>query len=449
MPRSSNSSSFAPTWAGHSLPSDWETRPIGDVAEVFNGRATGTGGTRVRVFKTKHVYDGLVREEMPEYVPASRADSVPEKTYLRSGDVLTPNMAHGTIGRVAFVASAEPLWTVDGQVMVIRATSAAPGFLFAAMSLPQTRKALVDLEKGGAFGERRGQTHIYPRNVAEIVIPIAPLLDQEKIAEVLGTLDDSIRRTDRVVAKLKEVRQGLLHDLLTRGVDDNGELRDPDRRPEQFKDSPLGRIPKRWEVVTLREIATRAGLYGSGASALPFDPDLPRYVRITDMTSAGRLDPATRASIEWRDAEPHLLHANDLLFARSGATVGKTYLYRESDGICAHAGYVIRFQLDGAQCDAEFVFMWTQSPFFARWVQGTLRQGAQPNINATEYAGHQLPKPPAEEQAQMALRFRTLERRLLTEHEESRKLRLLKNGLMEDLLTGRVRVTPLLEAAAE
>src|SRR5690606_16610143 len=88
---------------------------------------------------------------------------------------------------------------------------------------------------------------------------VPPLPEQQKIAEILDTVDEAIRKTDQIIAKLKQVKQGLLHDLLTRGIDDNGELRDPERHPEQFKDSPLGRLPKAWEVTTLGEHLRRTG----------------------------------------------------------------------------------------------------------------------------------------------------------------------------------------------
>src|SRR5688572_12510931 len=102
------------------IPNGWRRERLGNVADLFNGKATGTGLSSLRVFKTRHVYDGFLRLSDPTYVPAERMARVPQATFLRTGDTLTPNMAHGTIGRVAFVRKAEPNWTVDGQVMVIR-----------------------------------------------------------------------------------------------------------------------------------------------------------------------------------------------------------------------------------------------------------------------------------------------------------------------------------------
>ena len=78
---------------------------------------------------------------------------------------------------------------------------------------------------------------------------IIPLLsEQSRIAAVLDTVDEAIAKTEAVIAKLKQVRAGLLHDLLTRGLDEHGQLRDPVAHPEQFQDSPLGWIPAEWNV---------------------------------------------------------------------------------------------------------------------------------------------------------------------------------------------------------
>lgn len=87
-----------------------------------------------------------------------------------------------------------------------------------------------------------------------VSIPSPP--EQQRIAEILDTIDRAIARTESLIQKLKQIKAGLLHDLLICGLDENGELRNPTKHPEQFKDSPLGRIPKEWEVVTVKDIAT-------------------------------------------------------------------------------------------------------------------------------------------------------------------------------------------------
>src|SRR5690625_5192544 len=115
--------------------------------------------------------------------------------------------------------------------------------------------------------------HLSIKDVRAIELPNFPLPEQRRIARVLDTVDAAIRQTEAVIAKLKQVKAGLLHDLLTRGLDENGELRDPVRHPEQFKDSPLGRVPKEWEVVRCGDAFTMS----SGKSRPKSVGQLPVY----------------------------------------------------------------------------------------------------------------------------------------------------------------------------
>ena len=96
-----------------------------------------------------------------------------------------------------------------------------------------------------------------------LCVPSLP--EQRRIAEILDTLDEAIRRTEQIIAKLKQIKQGLLHDLLTRGIDENGELRDPERHPEQFKDSPLGRFRRSGMVRHLERADTC--IYGTSVTS--------------------------------------------------------------------------------------------------------------------------------------------------------------------------------------
>jgi type I restriction enzyme S subunit len=323
------------------------------------------------------------------------------------------------------------------DILVLRAREGIhPGF---AAKVFQSG-AVFDAAIRTAIGTKMPRTSWEHLKTFCVFVPSLP--EQRRIAEILDAADEAIRQTERVIAKLKAIKAGLLHDLLTRGLDKYGHLRDPQARPEQFKDSPLGRIPKEWEVRQLGDLAHNKGDYGSGAAALEYDSDLPRYVRITDITDDGYLDPDSRASIHRSDAEGCYLQRGDLVFARSGATVGKTYLYDEADGECAYAGYVIKFSLDFDLCDSRFVFYWTQSEFYWAWVNQTLRQGAQPNINAQEYRQLELAYPPLGEQCRIVAALDPHDVRTRAEEAVLEKLRQVKRGLMDDLLTGRVRVTP-------
>lgn len=197
----------------------------------------------------------------------------------------------------------------------------------------------------------------------------------------------------------------------------------------------LGPVPEDWAIRSLRELAASDGRYGSSAPGRPYDADLPRYIRITDIDEDGALRPMSPASIAPEDAAPYRLSDGDLLFARSGATVGKTYLYDTRDGTCAHAGYVIRFPLDRTRCEPAFVARWTQSSFYQRWVRATLRQAAQPNINAGEYGTLPVPTPPLGEQRAITRTLALADRVIGATERVVAKLEVMLRGLVHELLT--------------
>ena len=261
-------------------------------------------------------------------------------------------------------------------------------------------------------------------------IPLAPLPEQKKIAEILTTVDDAIEKTTQVIENTKELKKGLMQKLLTRGIGH-----------KKFKKTEIGEIPVEWKVKNLVDLCVGKPEYGANTAAVDKSDNLPRYIRITDITEDGRLSDATWQSIEKEFAKTYLLKEGDVLFARSGATVGKTYLYREEDGECAFAGYLIRFKPDPRVLLPEFLFYFTHSSHYSGWVKGMFRAGAQPNINAREYSNMLLPKPPVEEQKQITAILTAVDGEIEKEVNHRDQLELLKKGLMQSLLTGKLRAT--------
>lgn len=155
----------------------------------------------------------------------------------------------------------------------------------------------------------------------------------------------------------------------------------------------------RWRATTLGDISVIKGQYGANLPSRPWEPGDPRYVRITDIDADGGLTRA-RVSIagsqnDWRKC---ILKDGDLLFARSGATVGKTYLHGEENDPAVYAGYLIKFELDTAIALPSYVFRYTQTRQYRAWIRASSRAVAQPNINAQQYASLPIPLPPVSEQ---------------------------------------------------
>jgi type I restriction enzyme S subunit len=278
-----------------------------------------------------------------------------------------------------------------------------------------------------------------------IEVPLAPPDHQSKIAEILDTLDAAIRGTEAVVAKLRAMKQGLLHDLLTRGIDANGDLRPPQpEAPHLYKQTPLGWLPKEWDALPLGDYTQYDITYGIVQAGPHIEGGIP-YVRTGDMSGEAlvrenMLCTSERIARSFRRSE---VRAGELVIAIR-ATLGKVLPVPED--------------LDGANL-----------------TQGTARISPRPNVNSTclmwairhrrgqdaimiEVKGSTfmeislgslrivpiaLPSSRKEQDA-IASRLSEHDAAIAAEQALLDKLHLQKSGLMDDLLTGRVPVTPLL-----
>lgn len=150
----------------------------------------------------------------------------------------------------------------------------------------------------------------------------------------------------------------------------------------------------KYEVFPLKKFLIEKPQYGTAEIGLPrTSTQQPRYIRITDINDFGELDDSLGATAE-NCSNEYFLYKNDLLFARSGATVGKTYLHKHLSYPAFFAGYMIRVRLDESTLLPDYLFAYTQTSFYKNWVDAIQRTAAQPNINAEEYASLPIPLPP-------------------------------------------------------
>lgn len=157
----------------------------------------------------------------------------------------------------------------------------------------------------------------------------------------------------------------------------------------------------------LKEFLKSRPQYGSNQAGISrTEKNSPRYIRITDIDEFGLLKSGLGVTAEFVEGK-YMLKNNDLLFARSGATVGKAYLHKESqvDYPCFYAGYMIRFQLKESELLPDFVFYYTQLSVYKEWVQAIQRAAGQPNINAEEYKSLLLPIPSYAFQKKIVFQF--------------------------------------------
>jgi type I restriction enzyme S subunit len=164
----------------------------------------------------------------------------------------------------------------------------------------------------------------------------------------------------------------------------------------------LGDVPAHWEARRLKHLAIEPLKYGASEVADLADPDNPRFIRITDIDESGNLRDKTFRSLPEDIAEPYLLRSGDVLFARSGATVGKTFLYRDTWGRACYAGYLIRFRANRSQIFPEFLAHFATSSFYWDWLSSSFIQATIQNVSAERYANLVIPLPSLDEQRAIA-----------------------------------------------
>lgn len=187
-----------------------------------------------------------------------------------------------------------------------------------------------------------------------------------------------------------------------------GKQNAPEIRFEGFTDP--------WEQRKLGSIAASFD-YGLNAAATEYDGQN-KYLRITDIDDATHeflKSDLTTPLADLAMSADYLLEEGDLLFARTGASVGKTYLYRQYDGTVYFAGFLIRARI-GESADPEFVYQATLTDAYKKYVAITSQRSGQPGVNAQEYADYQLMLPSRTEQQQIGMALRSLDN-LITLHQ--------------------------------
>lgn len=208
----------------------------------------------------------------------------------------------------------------------------------------------------------------------------------------------------------------------------------------RYKETEVGVIPEDWEVIPLGKGLSGKPSYGINAPAVQFSDRLPIYIRITDITEDGRYNPSSPVSVKSPDSENYYLEDGDIVFARTGASVGKSYLYRPSDGELVFAGFLIRVHPDSVNLLAPYIAAYVTTGPYWRWVQLMSTRSGQPGINGKEYALLPIPKPPIAEQHAIATALNDADALLDGLDRLIAKKRDLKQAAMQQLLTGKTRL---------
>ncbi|RJP57549.1 MAG: restriction endonuclease subunit S [Ignavibacteriales bacterium] len=272
-------------------------------------------------------------------------------------------------------------------------------------------------------------------------LPVPPSSKQHKIISVLN---DKVKRIDKLITiqerqldVIFEYRRVLLTDIVTKGLDNYVPLIDT-------KIDWFGQIPSHWTVRKLKACLESKLQYGANSSGVSYDENLPRYIRITDITSDNELSHDNKLSLTLDQASGYYLKNGDVLFARSGATVGKSFIFKDEYGQSVFAGYLIKASVDYSLLIPEYLYYFTLSNSYLEWTRNIFIQATIQNIGASKYANMQLPLPPVNEQIRICKfiknkeeKFKKIEKTIQAKIE---KLNEYKKSLIYEYVTGKKEV---------
>lgn len=296
--------------------------------------------------------------------------------------------------------------------------------------------------KGQTSGS--GIPHVDKEIIGKLELCVLPLNEQNKIAHILSTVDRAIEQTEALIAKQQRIKSGLMQDLLTRGIDEQGKLRT--EKTHQFKDTSLGRIPVEWGVKPLRMLCEII----KDGTHLPPDrvSEGPLLLSVQNMVNGKLTRTTADTRVSWnfyyQMHQNWEIQAEDVLLAIVGATIGKTclapanfepYTLQRSVGVIRGKKGILYNR---------YLLHYFRSPFFQLFLHTKTNSTAQAGLYLSQIADFYIPTSSIEEQIAINSQLEKISNLIEYQQDAAEKLKSLKTALMQDLLTGRKRVTTLL-----
>ena len=307
-----------------------------------------------------------------------------------------------------------------------------------------------NMPKLGESSHGSTMKHIKRKELETYSVKIPTTLSaQRRIAAILASADKVIAATQKTIAKYKQMKQGMMEELFNEQCtifaqterSSQIHLDDAEVQPKiTQKRSGCVMNNVQWRKVRLGECLKQKPDYGINAPAVPYDNNLPTYLRITDITEDGYYSKKDIVSVSSQDALKYVMEEGDLVFARTGASTGKTYLYNPKDGMLVFAGFLIRVRTDANVLLPEYLKYQTQTPQYKNWIAANSMRTGQPGINGNEYEEFPISipykndKPDLAEQRRSAAILSDIDAKIAAEEKVLEKYEKVKRGLMEKLL---------------
>lgn len=230
------------------------------------------------------------------------------------------------------------------------------------------------------------------QEMRKISIPFPKLSVQQQIANFLdkkcAEIDSLSEDIQKEIDLLEEYKKSVITEAVTKGLNPDVEMKDSGVEW-------IGEIPNEWTTTRLKFLLENTMKYGAAETGVEYSEDLPRYIRITDITTDNKLKENGKLSLTRAQALGYLLEKETILFARSGGTVGKTFFYRPQYGEAAFAGYLISATPNKSIVNPKWIYYFTLSNAYWDWVNRVFTQATIQNIGADRYSNMQISLPKA------------------------------------------------------
>jgi len=428
----------------------WETKKLHELSDIRVSNVDKKFYASEKPVKLCNYMDVYANEYITDKIQFMEASATPaeiDRFSLKSGDVIITKDSEtpDDIGIPAVIMEKINNLVCGYHLALIRPDVDQVDSIYLAKQLSTSRVArFFALHASGST--RYG---LPTSTIESVEIPTPPKPEQAKIAEILSTVDRAIEQTKAMIAKQQRIKAGLMQDLLTRGIDEHGNLRS--EQTHQFKDSPLGRIPVEWEVKPLGQVSNLitngfVGVatphYTESSEGIPYlygNNIRNNYVDLTKVTLINRSFHSKQHKSQ--------LQPGDMLTVQSGH-IGTTAVVPDSlsESNC-HALIITKFKKE--MLSPDFVSFYCNFCLETGSMSHLFIGSTIKHINTSDFAKFAIPFPPKDEQFQIAHRLLDLSNTVNVAGAKLTKLHSLKTALMQDLLTGKKRVTALLNDAED
>lgn len=420
--------------------SEWETNKLEDITIFIKD---GTHGTHkdvpngIPLLSAKDVENGKILIPADcRTISENDYDKIHANYELQDGDIVLTIV--GTIGRVAIIKNLKKRITFQRSVGIIRfnENSISSDYSFYYFQADDFQRTLERAKNASA----QGGVYLGSLVKASIYHP-SDKLEQSRISTILFTVDAVIEKTQATIDKYKAIKQGMLHDLFTRGIDPTtGKLRPKyENSPTLYKESKLGMVPREWDEKALVELTTQIG---DGIHTTPqYSENTDFYFINGNNLKDGEIDiKDSTLCISEEEYKKHFKELNDrtILYSING-TIGNIAFYNHQKVILGKSACYISCKQN---VNLDYIFFILQSDPILKFYEIEMTGSTIKNLSLDSVRNTPITIPKDDrEQELIAKRVRTINDKLDTEQSYLRKLQQIKAGLMSDLLSGRKRVS--------